>query len=791
MAARAAPVRFRFMRIMTIVFCGGVLGFQLIPAMPSHTAFVALGLGVASAMLAAWGLHRRWSGGGRGLWLVAGVLAGFLYAGWRAEVRLSEALPLALEGQDIAVTGVVASLPQAFERGQRFVFELDERPRSVPGRISLTWYAGPDEAAGQAPGFRAGQRWRLTVRLKRPHGNLNPHGFDYEGWLLQQDIRATGYVRPDGERALLDPAVPAFGLAVERLREAVRDRFRQALPEGAYTGVLIALAIGDQRAIPAEQWRVFARTGISHLVAISGMHVTMIAALAALMVGGGWRRWPRLALRWPAQQAGVMAGFLVAWGYCLLAGWGVPAQRTLYMLGCVSLALVLRRDVAPSRVLAAALGVVVVIDPWSVLAAGFWLSFGAVAVLLLVSAGRLGPGGWLTTALRTQWAVTLGLVPALLVLFQQFSLVSPFANAIAIPLISFVVTPLALLFALLPLQMLADLAHGAMVLTMLPVAWLGEQPGATWQQAAPPPVLAVLAGAGCLWALLPRGTPARPVGLLPLLALLLWSPERPPEGQARVTVLDVGQGLAVHVQTAGHDLLYDTGPAFSADANSGERILLPYLRAVGVRRLDALVVSHQDQDHAGGAESVLAGLPVARVLASLPYNHPLRLIAGPRAEACAAGQAWDWDGVRFRVLHPADPVGEGRAGNEAACVLQVEAGGRKALLSSDIEAASESRILAREGRAVASEFVVAPHHGSRTSSTAAFIAATAPRWVIFPVGYRNRFRHPAPDVWARWVASGAGLLRTDLAGAVSFELGPRVQAPVAERQRAPRYWHGR
>ena len=467
--------------------------------------------------------------------------------------------------------------------------------------------------------------------------------------------------------------------------------------------------------------------GESMFSAESGGSKVAIAALAALMVGGGWRSWPRLALRWPSQQAGVMAASPVAWGYCLLAGWGVPAQRTLYMLGCVSLALVLRRDVAPSRVLAAALGVVVVIDPWSVLSAGFWLSFGAVAVLLLVSAGRLGPGGWLTTALRTQWAVTLGLVPALLVLFQQFSLVSPFANAIAIPLISFVVTPLALLFALLPLQMLADLAHGAMVLTMLPVAWLGELPGATWQQAAPPPVLAVLAGAGCLWALLPRGTPARPVGLLPLLALLLWSPERPPEGQARVTVLDVGQGLAVHVQTAGHDLLYDTGPAFSADANSGERILLPYLRAVGVRRLDALVVSHQDQDHAGGAESVLAGLPVARVLASLPYNHPLRLIAGPRAEACAAGQAWDWDGVRFRVLHPADPVGEGRAGNEAACVLQVEAGGRKALLSSDIEAASESRILAREGHAVASEFVVAPHHGSRTSSTAAFIAATAPR----------------------------------------------------------------
>ncbi|KAB2966666.1 MAG: DNA internalization-related competence protein ComEC/Rec2 [Zoogloea sp.] len=780
------------MRIMTIVFCGGALAFQFVPVMPSRRAFLALALSVAFAGLAAWWLHGRWPRIGRGVvWLVA-LAVGFLYAGWRADMRLSEALPIALEGQDVVVSGVVASLPQAFERGQRFVFDLDEGPQPLPGRISLAWYDGPADRVGPAaPVLHAGQRWRLTVRLKRPHGNLNPHGFDYEGWLLQQGIRATGYVRPDGERALLDPAVAAFGLAVERLREGVRDRFRQALPEGRYAGVLIALAIGDQRAIPAEQWRVFARTGISHLVAISGMHVTMIATLAALLVGAGWRRSPALALRWPAQQAGVMAGFVVAWGYCLLAGWGVPAQRTLYMLGCVSLALVLRRDVAPSRVLAAALGVVVVIDPWSVLAAGFWLSFGAVAVLLLVSAGRLGPGGRVLSALRTQWAVTLGLVPALLVLFQQFSLVSPLANGIAIPLISFVVTPLALLFALLPLQMFADLAHGAMVLTMLPVGWLGELPGAAWQQAAPPVLLAWLATACCLWALLPRGTPARLVGLLPLLALLLWSPERPPDGRARVTVLDVGQGLAVHVQTARHDLLYDTGPAFSSDANSGERILLPYLRAVGVHRLDALVVSHQDQDHAGGAESVLTGLPVARVLVSLPANHPLRLIAGPRGEACATGQAWEWDGVRFHVLHPGEAVDEGRAGNTATCVLQVEAAGRRVLLSSDIEAVSESQILAREGGTLASEFVLAPHHGSRTSSSAAFIAATAPRWVIFPVGYRNRFRHPAADVWARWGASGAGLLRTDLAGAVSFEVGPVVAEPVAERERAPRYWHGR
>lgn len=375
-------------------------------------------------------------------------------------------------------------------------------------------------------------------------------------------------------------------------------------------------------------------------------------------------------------------------------------------------------------------------------------------------------------------------------LFQQFSLVSPLANGIAIPLISFIVTPLAIAYAVLPLQMFADVAHMALAATMVPIEWLAELPMAQWQQAAPPPELAVLATLGCLWALLPRGTPVRWLGLAMLVPVVAWAPPRPPAGEAWVAVLDVGQGLAVHVQTANSDLIYDTGPAFSADANSGERILLPYLRAMGVRRLDMLVVTHQDNDHAGGAEAVLAGIPVGALLFSLPENHPIRLIADRRGRACMAGQGWVQDGVRFSVLHP---VGGGvpRKSNDASCVLQVEAGGRRVLLSSDIEAVSEAGLLGRDPAALVSDVVVAPHHGSRTSSTPAFIAATSPRWVIFPVGYRNRFRHPNPEVWARWSASGARLLRTDASGAVRVRLGAGdVQVDTA-REALPRYWHGR
>ncbi len=786
------------MGFIFIAFALGILACQLGAALPPQGA-VGLVAGLAVAGLLGGGVMRvRSRGLMRGLALLvmatAAAGAGWAYAAWRADLRLAEALPGEWEGRDVVLTGVVASLPQDFERGLRFVFEVEESAAPLPQKISLAWYKGfRDEEMHTLPPLHAGERWRLTVRLKRPHGNVNPHGFDYERWLLEQGIRATGYVRPAPGNQRLDAFVPGFMYGVERLREGVRERFRRALPEGAYTGVLVALAVGDQRSIPPELWRVFARTGISHLVAISGMHVTMIAALFAAAVSGLWRRSPALALRWPAQQAGVVAGFLIALLYCLLAGWGVPAQRTLYMLGCVAFALVLRRETAPGRVLTLALAVVLVLDPWAVMAAGFWLSFGAVALLFLVSSGQLMPDGRLRGALRAQWAVTLGLVPALLVLFQQFSLVSPLANAIAIPLVSFVVTPLAIGFAILPLQMLADLAHGAFALTMLAIHWLAELPWASWQQAAPPAWLAVLATLGCLWALLPRGTPARWVGLAMLLPLLMWAPARPAPGEARVTVLDVGQGLAVHVQTAAHDLIYDTGPAFSADANSGERILLPYLRAGGVRRLDSLVVTHQDNDHSGGAEALLTGIPVAEVRSSLSENHPARLIAGLRHQPCVAGQAWEWDGVRFTMLHPVRAADDspGSKTNDVACVLRVDAAGLGVLLTSDIEAVSEAALLQGQAGQLASDVLVVPHHGSRSSSTAAFIEATRPRWVIFPVGYLNRFRHPNAQVWARWAASGAALWRTDTAGAVRVHLvpgGPRIEAA---REATPRYWHGR
>jgi competence protein ComEC len=772
-----------------LCFALGVGWLQRQAALPDWGLLAALLAVSAGLTFSAWRLRGRWR---RASVCIAGLLAGFLWAAGFAQWRLADRLPTENEGRDIRLSGVIASLPQAYENGLRFEFAVEQAEAALPSRISLAWYAGrrpeEDEARHVLPPLSAGERWQLTVRLKRPHGNLNPHGFDYEAWLFERGVRATGYVRTAEDNRRLDAFVWRPAYAVERLRERVRERILRALPERDYAGVLVALVVGDQRAIDGGLWQLFARTGISHLMSISGMHVTMVAALGAWLVSLLWRRRPALMLRLPAQKAAAAAGWATAFGYCLLAGFGVPAQRTLYMLSVVALALWLGRAASGSRVLALALLLVLLADPWAVLAAGFWLSFGAVGLLFYVSAGRLAPGHWLAEWGRAQWAVTLGLIPALLALFQQFSLVSPLANAVAIPVVSFIVTPLALIAAALPFDALLLLAHQILAWLMAFIAWLADLPLAVWQQAAPPAWAVALGLLGCAWLLLPRGFPSRWAGVVLMLPLVLVEPARPAPGELRLTVLDVGQGLAVHAQTAAHDLIYDTGPQFSPDANSGNRILLPYLRAAGVRRLDGLIVTHQDQDHAGGALSLLDGLPVAWTASAMPADHPFREAPGHRP--CLDGQSWEWDGVRFEMLHPEQAdYARGLKSNDLSCVLKATAAAGSALLTGDIETLSERALSQRHGGRLRADVLLAPHHGSRTSSSPEFLAAVGADTVIFPVGYRNRFRHPNAEVLRRHEATGARLARTDRDGAVTVEFAvPRRQ--TFEREARRRYWHG-
>ncbi|MET0681127.1 MAG: DNA internalization-related competence protein ComEC/Rec2 [Burkholderiales bacterium] len=785
------------MRLAIVAFALGVWLAQQQAALPGWPAVLALVAAFGAAAAARWRAAGRLAGPATAVLVLATAGLGFAWAAAAAKLALADRLAPELEGRDVTLTGVVASLPQPFERGVRFELAVADAITAgpapaavrVPGRVLLSWYNGltPEEFQEVLP-VRPGERWRLTVRLRLPHGNANPHGFDYEAWLLERGLGATGYVRPRGERVRLAEMVYRPGYIVERLREGIRTKLWDALPEHRYAGVIVALAIGDQRAIEPVDWETFTRTGVGHLMSISGLHVTMVSGLAAAIAVWVWRRRPRLALALPAPKAGAAAAFLTALAYTLLAGFAVPAQRTLYMIAVVAAALWLDRLQSSSRVLAIALAVVLVTDPWAVVSPGFWLSFAAVALMLYVGAATLRDEHWAVRWGRVQWAITLGLAPLLLVLFQQVSAVSPVANAIAIPVVSFLVTPLALLAAVIPGEWLAELAH-AVLLALMPVLdWLGRLPSATWQSHSPAPWAAALALVGIAWWLAPRGVPARHAAPLLFLPMFALRPPAPDAGSAWITFLDVGQGLAALVRTKSHAVLYDAGPAYGTDADAGSRVVVPFLRGEGLARLDALVITHDDVDHSGGAVSVMRTIPVDVLWSSLAQAHPARPLAPVRLP-CRAGARWEWDGVRFALLHPAagsydDPW---LKSNSRSCVLRVETRHGAVLLTGDIEERDERWLLAA-GELLEARTLLAPHHGSGTSSSTAFLGAVRPAHAVFTVGYRNRFGHPKEAVLARYVAAGASVWRTDRDGAITVKLEEGGTAVARYREERPRYW---
>ncbi|MEY2685008.1 MAG: hypothetical protein RJA09_2152 [Pseudomonadota bacterium] len=781
------------------VWLAGVAGVALQLGQPQlwpgwgYGCVAAAGVVLAGAALGWYQRTVRFTSG-VGVLAALGVgLLAFAGTGARALERQQDRLALGLEGVDLVLVGEVVGLPRRTGTGWRVVVDTVSALRggesvAVPSQVQLLW---------RAPGVLPvpGQRWQWPVRLQAPHGLRNPGGFDLELWMWAEGQGATGQVRSGKADPVPHLVAEASGAWVARARQQVRDRLLAAVSDPRAAGVLAALVVGDQASIDATDWAVFRDTGVAHLVSVSGLHVTMFAWLAMAVVGVFWRqvaRWyPALLWHVPVPQAAIWGGVVLATAYAVFAGWGVPAQRTVLMLCVVSVLRLGGRRWPWPAVWMVAMWAVLCLDPWALLQPGFWLSFVAVGVLMASgvpgtpgepgTSARWGAKAW--GLLREQAVVTVALAPLTLLLFGQFSVVGLLANLVAIPWVTLVVTPLAMLGMLIPplLDWGAVAVQGmAWVLTHL-AAW----PVAVVDRPALPLGLAVMAVVGGLLLVQRWPWAWRGWGLFWLWPALVYSPSPPPPGAFVLSVPDVGQGGAALVRTTHHSLLFDTGPAWGVGPaqNAGERVLVPWLRAEGVR-LDAVVVSHEDLDHAGGVQAIAQAHPKAQWWASFQPELPARAVA----QRCEAGQRWVWDGVPFEVLHPrAEDYSAGLSSNALSCVLQVGEGEQSVLLTGDITVAEETRIaLGRPG--LRAHVLLAAHHGSQTSSGPVWLNTVQPKVVLVQAGHRNRYGHPAPVVLARYQERGIPWYSSPTCGAATWD--SRLPHQVrCERDSQRRYWH--
>ncbi|HEY8158569.1 MAG TPA: DNA internalization-related competence protein ComEC/Rec2 [Methylobacter sp.] len=802
------------MVVYALLFLAGLMLVQLLAVLPDIQWLMAGGV---LACIIAW--LRYW----QVLFFVVGVLWAVVFA----MHRLSERLPEQLEGSEIQVTGTIASLPEQDEKRVRFDFitrdgvyaenqsgtgsaitrdgvyaarlpgagaaitrdgmyaksqsgtgdaTVAEAERQLPSKMRLSWYY-PDQP------IKAGQQWVFTVKLKRVHGTMNPGGFDYERWLFTEGVGATGYVRPSPKPVLLGRDSALSNISV--WRQTITDQLSIALGSSPSLALIKALTIGDGDSITQQQWEVFRKTGTTHLVVISGSHIGLIAGLVYFLVLKLWA-WTGYSA-WSPQKVAAFSAVLVAIFYAGLAGFSVPTQRSVVMLSIAMAAIILQRNSRPFNVLSIAMFAVLLIDPLAVLSAGFWLSFLAVAVIIYVVSGRLGKLGHVWGGIKINWATSVGLSPLLLLFFQQVSLIAPLANLIAVPVISLLVVPFSLL-AVIVMFIVPTAANKLFYLVdqVLQGLWwllvqLAELPTASISHALPSYWALLFAVPGILWLLAPVGIPARWLSLVMFLPLVFTDAKRPEIGDINMTLLDVGQGLSAVVQTAHHLLVYDTGAKFSEQSDMGQSVLLPFLRSQGIDSIDSLIISHGDNDHIGGAVSLMHGIDTKQVLTSVP-----QLLSEYAPSECVAGQSWLWDEVRFTMLAPQQAFA---SENDNSCVLKIQSKHGTVLLTGDIEAAAESWLVKTYGEELKADVLIAPHHGSKTSSTAEFLQTVQPDYVLIPAGYRNQFGHPHKDVLARYRQVNAKWLNSADSGAIAVNVKHKALVVQGMRETESKYWN--
>ncbi len=709
-------------------------------------------------------------------------LFGMALAGLQATSALDAQLPPVQQGKPFTLRGQIHNLPVTEPRRTRFEFVVDDaaaQPESLRGKtLRLSWY---DDDPRPRSALKAGSRWQFPLRLRAPRGLRNPGGSDAEKYALAARIAATGHVsQPQRARQLAAPS------GIDAWREAMSARIGAAV-DAETSRYVRALALGDTRFLDQTDWARLRAAGLTHLIAISGFHVGLVAGFCALAMVALWWLWPPLCRCLPRQFAAGGGAICGAFGYALITGMAVPTLRTAVMIAALVAARWLRRRQRLVDTLALGCIVLLLLDSLAVLGAGFWLSFAGVAWLLwcLPEGDAEGWRAMLRGFVSAQAVASLGLLPLTVVLFGQASTAGPIANLAAVPWWSLAVVPLSLLGVLAETlhaglgQWFWQAAAWCFDLLWPALRWIADSPLAMLWLPEPRWYALPLALLSAFWLLLPRGLPGRWLALLMWLPLLHPPLELPKAGEAELTVIDVGQGLSVLVRTAHHALLYDMGPAVPDGYDAGERAVVPTLHALGVIRLDAGIVSHGDFDHAGGRNAVAAVFPMPQVMA--PKGSP-----SPGSVDCKAGQSWVWDGVRFRILHPdADfPY----LGNEASCVLRIETVAGSALLAGDIGHYSERKLVHDAPADLRSDVVLVTHHGSAGSSDPSFVAAVGARLALVSSGADNRFRHPRPQVVRRWCDSGAEVLDTSRSGALRVWVG-RDGLRVRERRAdQPRPW---
>lgn len=706
------------------------------------------------------------------------VLAtGFLWAAYVAHSVLSFSLPHEMEGTPLILTGTVASLVNTDGTGQHFNFYTNVKD---PVLIRLSW---PKHDATLLPG----DVWQLKVRLKRIHGTQNPGGFDVEKWALEEHLRGMGYVIDGPNNQYIKHSTWSYPVA--QIRQTLQSRIHALLPHSAMLPWLLALTTGDRGSVNHRDWEVLRKTGTNHLMAIAGLHIGLVALAAKYVIAKSWRLFPRLMLMLPSIEAEACGALIAGVGYAALAGFSLPARRACFMLMVFIVATLLRRKVSLWVVWSLAMLGVLLLDPLSVLSDSFWLSFSTIALVIYGMQGRMNEDNLWWKWGRIQWVIGFGLIPLTLYLYHECSVVSLVANSITIPLLAVLILPLCLLsavflFLMPPMGYLfLFFADTSLQLLWMILSWFASLPFASFHIALATPWLLLTAVIAVLLFLLPAGQPGRWLGLIWCLPIIFFTPLRPAVGDVWLTVLDVGQGLSTIVKTRDHTLVYDVGPRISDKMDSGENIVVPYLQLDNRKQIDALVVSHGDNDHIGGAPALLKAFSVRHIYTSVPEK-----LVSPVTSYCLAGMQWKWDGVDFAFLYPTPDMLH--RVNDSSCVLRIKTASQTILLPGDIEKASEIELLTRLPEQLQATVMVAPHHGSKTSGVPSFIAAVYPQYIVYATGYRNKYHFPHPSVVASYSAIHATGLNTVETGAMTLKLeaGRPLMPPERYRFNHHRYW---